>query len=145
MQMPQVHDRPSALSRHNPGRTLKQNPLLNEEKREIVIFAVNRCLTDDIPLSLRLEGFDTACLTEHIELYKKYYEGSLEIDIEYLEKSGEDFRILVLPDHPTPIATRTHSSEPVPFFLYDSAKTENGVLKLNLGSGEGYYVVPFKA
>jgi len=27
---------------------------------------------------------------------------------------------LVLPDHPTPIALRTHTNEPVPFFLYDS-------------------------
>ena len=47
--------------------------------------------------------------------------------LEYLESSGEDFRILVLPDHPTPVATRTHSSEPVPFFLYDSTKTADGV------------------
>ena len=48
---------------------IESSVILNEEKREIVVFAVNRCLTDDIPLSLRLEGFDTACLTEHIELY----------------------------------------------------------------------------
>jgi 2,3-bisphosphoglycerate-independent phosphoglycerate mutase len=37
-----------------------------------------------------------------------------------LEKSGEDFRILVLPDHPTPICIRTHSADPVPYILYDS-------------------------
>lgn len=47
--------------------------------------------------------------------------------LEYLENSGEDFRILVLPDHPTPVSIRTHSSAPVPFFLYDSAKTADGV------------------
>ena len=47
--------------------------------------------------------------------------------LEYLEQSGEPFRILVLPDHPTPVATRTHSSDPVPFFLYDSEKQEDGV------------------
>ena len=29
-------------------------------------------------------------------------------------------RIMVLPDHPTPLAIRTHSSEPVPFMIYDS-------------------------
>lgn len=40
---------------------------------------------------------------------------------EYLKSSGEDFKILVLPDHPTPIRIRTHSIDPVPFFLYDSA------------------------
>jgi 2,3-bisphosphoglycerate-independent phosphoglycerate mutase len=31
-----------------------------------------------------------------------------------------DFRVLVLPDHPTPIALKTHSSEPVPFVLLTS-------------------------
>lgn len=39
---------------------------------------------------------------------------------EGLEAAGEDFRMLVLPDHPTPICIRTHSSEPVPYVLYDS-------------------------
>lgn len=37
-----------------------------------------------------------------------------------LEESGEDFRVLVLPDHPTPICIRTHSADPVPYILYDS-------------------------
>lgn len=37
---------------------------------------------------------------------------------EYLERCGEDYAILVLPDHPTPIQIRTHSAEPVPFALY---------------------------
>ena len=41
---------------------------------------------------------------------------------DYLKGCGEDFKILVLPDHPTPIEIRTHSSEHVPFFLYDSRK-----------------------
>ena len=37
---------------------------------------------------------------------------------EYLESTGEDYAILVLPDHPTPLKIRTHSAEPVPFALY---------------------------
>ena len=37
-----------------------------------------------------------------------------------LEAAGEDYRILVLPDHPTPIRCRTHTAAPVPFVLYDS-------------------------
>ena len=41
---------------------------------------------------------------------------------EGLDASGEDYRMLVLPDHPTPIAVRTHTSEPVPYLLYDSVK-----------------------
>jgi len=39
-----------------------------------------------------------------------------------LDASGEPYRILVLPDHPTPICKRTHTSDPVPFVLYDSTK-----------------------
>jgi 2,3-bisphosphoglycerate-independent phosphoglycerate mutase len=45
--------------------------------------------------------------------------------MEYLENSGEDYRILLLPDHPTPLAIKTHCSDPVPFVLYrkgDDAK-----------------------
>ena len=40
--------------------------------------------------------------------------------VEGLEAAGEEFRMLVLPDHPTPICIRTHSSESVPYLLYDS-------------------------
>lgn len=47
--------------------------------------------------------------------------------LEYLEKSGDDFRIMVLPDHPTPIEIRTHSMESVPFFIYDSKCTRQGL------------------
>lgn len=46
---------------------------------------------------------------------------------EFLQMSGEDFKILVLPDHPTPLEIRTHSMEPVPFFLYDSTLDAEGV------------------
>ncbi|MBQ7359146.1 MAG: cofactor-independent phosphoglycerate mutase [Lachnospiraceae bacterium] len=47
--------------------------------------------------------------------------------IEGLEKAGEDFRLLVLPDHPTPIRLRTHTAQDVPYMLYDSTapKAEN--------------------
>ena len=41
---------------------------------------------------------------------------------EMMDESGEDYRILITPDHPTPIRCRTHTSDPVPFVLYDSTK-----------------------
>ena len=44
----------------------------------------------------------------------------LSVVHKYLSQSGEDYKIMVLPDHPTPIELRTHSMEPVPFFIYDS-------------------------
>jgi 2,3-bisphosphoglycerate-independent phosphoglycerate mutase len=31
-----------------------------------------------------------------------------------------DFRLMVLPDHPTPLATKTHAYDPVPYIIYDS-------------------------
>lgn len=40
--------------------------------------------------------------------------------LESLKSKNVDFRILVLPDHPTPICVRTHTSDSVPFMLYDS-------------------------
>lgn len=40
--------------------------------------------------------------------------------VEGLKADGEDFRFLIVPDHRTPIAVRTHTPEPVPFVLYDS-------------------------
>ncbi len=40
--------------------------------------------------------------------------------VEGLETAGEEFRLLVLPDHPTPVRVRTHTSDSVPFLLYDS-------------------------
>ena len=49
---------------------------------------------------------------------------------EGLEKAGEDFRMLIGPDHPTPIAIRTHTKDPIPFMIYDSRKS--------LGSMEEY-------
>ena len=41
---------------------------------------------------------------------------------ECLEASGEEYRLLVLPDHPTPVRLRTHTAEPVPYLLYDSSR-----------------------
>ena len=45
---------------------------------------------------------------------------------EKLSKQGQDFRMLVLPDHPTPICVRTHTADPVPYLLYDSTKNAQG-------------------
>lgn len=46
---------------------------------------------------------------------------------EYLVSTGEDFKIMILPDHPTPIRIRTHSIDPVPFMIYSSADERDGV------------------
>lgn len=47
--------------------------------------------------------------------------------LNYLQKSGEDYRIMILPDHPTPLAIRTHTIDPVPYMIYDPKEPQNGV------------------
>ncbi len=46
---------------------------------------------------------------------------------EYLKSTGEDFKIMILPDHPTPVRLRTHTIDPVPFMIYSSKKNNDGV------------------
>ncbi len=86
--------------------------------------------------ALTKEGFDFVYV--HVEAPDEMgHQGSLERklkSIEYLdsrviapvkkglEASGEEFRMLIMPDHPTPIHVRTHTSDPVPYLLYDSTK-----------------------
>lgn len=43
---------------------------------------------------------------------------------EKMDASGADYRMLIMPDHPTPIRCRTHTSDPVPYILYDSTKEQ---------------------
>ena len=62
-----------------------------------------------------------------IENIDKYVVGPL---VEQLQNAKEDFRILVMPDHPTPIRVRTHTSDAIPYMLYDSTKA--------IGSNEMY-------
>lgn len=43
----------------------------------------------------------------------------------------EDYKTLLLPDHPTPIVTRTHASDPVPYLLYQKSAPKTGVDTIN--------------
>ena len=58
--------------------------------------------------------------------------------IDYLESTGERFKVLVVPDHRTPLSIRTHSSDPVPYVIYDSAdrKPEDRSRKFNERAAE---------
>jgi len=59
-----------------------------------------------------------------------------------LEKAGEEYSILVMPDHPTPIATKTHARDAVPFLICRSTKPENGTKGFdeNIAKTTGLYV-----
>ncbi|MBE5852586.1 MAG: cofactor-independent phosphoglycerate mutase [Lachnospiraceae bacterium] len=54
----------------------------------------------------------------------------IRLVVDQMNAAGEDYRLLVLPDHPTPISVRTHTSDSVPYLLYDSRQ--------NLGNGLTY-------
>lgn len=58
-----------------------------------------------------------------IEMIDKFAVGPLKKE---LEKYG-NYRILIMPDHPTPLTTQTHSREPVPYLIFDSEKFLQGV------------------
>ena len=66
---------------------------------------------------------DIQCKIDAIEAIDKYILGYLE---EGLREAGEDYAIMLLPDHPTPIEIRTHSTDPVPFVLYRSDAERQG-------------------
>jgi 2,3-bisphosphoglycerate-independent phosphoglycerate mutase len=70
------------------------------------------------------------------------HEGNLDAKIEAIEQMDKnvvgtildgmkelgDFRMIVLPDHPTPVKTGTHSGAPVPFIIYSSAQETTNTL-----------------
>ena len=56
---------------------------------------------------------------------------------EILSWKSDAMRVLALPDHPTPIATQTHSSEPVPFVLWGQGVEKNGARRFNEAEAKG--------
>lgn len=60
-----------------------------------------------------------------------------------MEDAGEDYRILVMPDHPTPVSIKTHIKDPVPAVIFDSRKNEeSGALAFSEDEAErlGEYI-----
>ncbi len=99
--------------------------------------------------ALTQDGYDFAYI--HVEAPDEMgHQGSIEkkvqaiqyLDAEVigpavakLQASGEDFRLLVLPDHPTPIRVRTHTSDNVPYLLYDSTAPQSHEWNYNEAEG----------
>lgn len=96
------------------------------------------------------EGYDMAYV--HVEAPDEMgHQGSIERKIKAIEnldsrvikvikdaldKAGEDYRMLVMPDHPTPICVRTHTSNPVPYMLFDSTDMKESTLDYNEKCGK---------
>ena len=60
----------------------------------------------------------------------------LPVILNYLDNCGDDYKIMILPDHPTPITTMTHASDPVPFMIYKKSKEICGVDSINENSAK---------
>lgn len=59
-----------------------------------------------------------------------------------LEKAGVSYKMLILPDHPTPITLKTHVSDPVPYIIYSSEEKEGSGMCYNEKNAEktGIYI-----
>jgi len=69
--------------------------------------------------------------------------------IAQLRNYGKDLRVLVMPDHPTPVAIRTHTPDPVPFLLWGKGVRPNGAARFTEAAakatgvfiGDGYKIM----
>ncbi len=75
----------------------------------------------------------------------------LPIVLKGLEEIGDDYKIMILPDHPTPLSTRTHAADPVPYMIYQKSKEQDsGIESIDEESAkstgnfieEGYTLMP---
>lgn len=85
------------------------------------------------------DGYDFAYI--HVEAPDEMgHQGSIEKKIQAIENldrkvirlvkeglddSGETYKMLIMPDHPTPVRIRTHTADAVPYLLYDSSREKN--------------------
>jgi 2,3-bisphosphoglycerate-independent phosphoglycerate mutase len=95
--------------------------------------ALDALQSDDF-VFLHVEAPDEAghkgSIDEKIQAIEDFDRRVVKLVVEGLQKKFTDYRVLVLPDHPTPIAIKTHASDPVPFVLFstrDSKSTTQSV------------------
>lgn len=88
-------------------------------------------------------------ITNKIKSIEHLDQRVIKVVMDEMEKAGADYRMLIMPDHPTPIRCRTHTSDPVPYLLYDSTSKQDNTWHYNeaeaKSSGnvfkEGYTVI----
>lgn len=74
------------------------------------------------------EAAHNGMLKEKIKAIEEFDELVVGTVLKGAGKLG-DFRLLVLPDHPTPVSLKTHTADPVPFIFYDSTKAKDSGIK----------------
>lgn len=114
MQAPEVEGANGGLHTNYEGKAQRAIRALLEEGQDFVYIHV------EAPDEMGHQG----CVADKvfaIEYLDSRIVGPVK---EALEASGEDFKLMILPDHPTPIRLRTHTAEPVPYILYDSTRQQ---------------------
>ena len=107
-----------------------------------------------------LEEYDLAVI--HVEAPDEAgHAGSVKDKVEAIQRADKEIvsqlrtwnkdalRVLIMPDHPTPIEIQTHVGEPVPFILWGPGFTANGAMrfteaeakKAGVFIGEGYNIM----
>ena len=124
---------------------------ISDKQREILEYIKKEILNRGYPPAVReiCEAVDlksTSSVHSHLETLEK--NGYIRRDptkpraIEIIDeqvlpvvlkglKEYDDYKILILPDHPTPIVTATHASDPVPFMMYHKNNEVEGVDTVN--------------
>ncbi len=98
---------------------------------------------------VHIEAPDEAGHGGHIEEKVKAIEKIDKEAVGRLLKYKGELRVLVMPDHPTPVAVRTHTPDPVPFLIWGKGVKANGVKrfteaetkKTGVFIGEGYKIM----
>ena len=93
---------------------------------------------------LHIEASDEAGHEGDVDLKIKTIENldkrAVKIIYEALQTWDEPVAIAILPDHPTPCAIRTHTSEPIPFIIYKPGQTPDSVQRYDeFAAREGSY------
>jgi len=66
------------------------------------------------------EASHKGSLEDKIQAIEDFDARIVEAVVDGLEKNFHDYRLLILPDHPTPLSIKTHASDAVPFIMYSS-------------------------
>lgn len=114
MEVAEVEGATGSLDTNYAGKAQAAIKALLEEKQDFVYIHV------EAPDEMGHQGN----LHHKVQAIEMIDRNVISVVKKALDESGEDYRILVLPDHPTPICIRTHTSEAVPYVLYDSKNIE---------------------
>lgn len=112
MQVVEVEGADGTLHTNYEGKALAAVKELTENNQDFVYIHI------EAPDEMGHQG-STVNKIKAIEYLDKRVIGIVK---EQLDKQGVEYRMLIMPDHPTPIHLRTHTGNPVPFLLYDSTK-----------------------